>query len=104
VRAAKFILLGVFVFVSVRYVGVYHRATDFNRYVQDEVSLVRSIGPLKEALLLKAEKNKLPITDSDIKITTVGIGLEVSVDYQVPLDLILFQQQLTFHSAGNRSY
>jgi len=104
VKAVKLIFIGVSLFVAVRYLGVYHRATDFNSYVQEEISQISTKGRLKEVLLQKAEQNKLPITDRNIKITTMGVGLQVSVDYQVPLDLILFQQELTFHSAGARSY
>jgi hypothetical protein len=49
---------------------------------------------------VKAEQEKLSITDQNINITTNGPELRVSVEYQVPLDLILFQKLLTFHSTG----
>ena len=101
-QKAKFGLLILFLFVLVRYAGVYHRAMDFNHYVQEEVSLTNSKGSLKEILLLKAEQNQLPITDQNIDITTNGPELRVSIEYQVPLDLILFQKLLTFHSTGVR--
>jgi hypothetical protein len=103
VQAVKFIILGVLLFVLVRYLGVYRRTTEFNHYVEEEVSLVRAKGTLKEILLLKAAEKKLPITDENINITTTGALLRVSIEYQVPLDLILFQKELTFHSSGMRT-
>ena len=101
-KAVKIIFLAVLVFVAMRYIGIHQRTTEFNRYVQEEVSLVRSKRTLKEILLLKAEQNELPITDQDITISAQGSGLRVSVDYQVPLDLLLFQKSLTFHTSGER--
>jgi hypothetical protein len=102
VQKAKVGLLVLLLFVLVRYAGVYHRATEFNRYVQEQVSLIHSRGPLTEVLLQKAEQNQLPITDQNINFTSSGSELRVSVEYQVPLDLILFQKELTFHSTGIR--
>ena len=101
-QKAKFGLLILLLFVLVRYAGVYHRAMDFNHYVQEEVSLTNSKGSLREILLLKAEQSQLPITDQNIDITTNGPELRVSVEYQLPLDLIVFQKLLTFHSTGVR--
>lgn len=101
-QKAKVVLLVLLLFVLVRYAGVYHRAMEFNRYVQQQVSLIASKGSLKEVLLLKAEQDQLPITDQNINFTSNGSELRVSVEYQVPLDLILFQKALTFHSIGVR--
>lgn len=99
-QKAKVGLLALLLFVMVRYAGVYHRAMDFNHYVQEEVTLTNSERSLKEILLLKAEQDHLPITDQNIDITKNGPELRVSVEYQVPLDLILIQKLLTFHSTG----
>lgn len=101
-KALKVILLVVGIFVLTRYLGVYQRATAFNRYVQEESSLVRSKRSLQEILLLRAEQDKLPITDRNIQISSEGNVLRVSVEYQVPLDLIVFQKELTFHSSSTR--
>ena len=87
-------------FVLVRYAVVYHRATEFNHYLQEEVALVSSKVSLKKDILLKAEQNQLPISEENIDITTNGPELRVSIEYQMPLDLILFQKTLTFHSTG----
>ena len=101
-QKSKVGLLVLLFFALVRYADVYHRAADFNHYVQEEVSLMNSKRSLKELLLVKAEQEKLPITDQNINFTTNGPELRVSVEYQVPLDLILFQKLLTFHSTGVR--
>ena len=99
-QIAKGAVLFILLFVLVRFAGVYHRAMEFNHYVQEEVSLVTSTVSLKKDLLLKAEQNQLPISEENIDITTNGPELRVSIKYQLPLDLILFQKPLTFHSTG----
>ena len=102
-QKAKVGLLVLLMFVLVRYAGVYHRATEFNHYVQEQVSLIDSKNSLKEVLLLKAEENQIPITEQNINFTTTGSELRVSVEYHVPLNLLLFQKDLTFHSTGIHS-
>jgi hypothetical protein len=102
VQIAKLGLLALLLFVVVRYAGAYHRAMEFNHYVQEEVTLTNSDRSLKEILLIKAEQDHLPITGENIDITKNGPELRVSVEYQVPLDLILVQKPLTFHSTGVR--
>ena len=99
-QIAKGAVLFLLLFVLVRFAGVYHRAMEFNHFVQEEVSFVTSKGSLKKDLLLKAEQNQLPISEENIDITTNGPELRVSIEYQLPLDLILFQKPLTFHSTG----
>jgi len=102
VQKAKIGLLVLLLFVLVRNAGVYHRAIEFNHYVKDQVSVIGSQGSLKEVLLMKAEESRLPITEQNINISTIGSELRVSVEYQVPLDLFLFQKELTFHPTGIR--
>ena len=99
-QIAKAGLLFILLFVLVRFAGVYHRATEFNHYVQEEVSVVTSQASLKKDILFKAEQNQLPIRDENIDITKNGPELRVSIEYQIPLDLIVFQKTLTFHSTG----
>jgi len=103
VQKVKVGLLVLLLFVLVRNAGVYHRATEFNRYVQEQVSLMDSGKSLKEVLMLKAEQSELPITDHNINVTGTGSELRVSVEYQVPLDLILFHPELSFHPTGIRN-
>jgi hypothetical protein len=99
-QKAKIGLLVLLLFVLVRNAGVYHRAIQFNHYVQEQASIIGSHGSLKEILLLKAEQSQLPITGQDINISRNGPELRVSVEYRVPLDLLLFQKELTFHPSG----
>jgi hypothetical protein len=102
VQKVKVGLLVLLLFVLVKNAGAYHRATEFNRYVQEQVSMIDSSNTLKEVLMLKAEESELPITDQNISVTRTGTELRVSVEYQVPLDLILFHPELTFHPTGIR--
>jgi hypothetical protein len=100
VQKLKIGLLILLMFVLVRNAGAYHRAIEFNHYMQEQVSAIGSQSSLKEVLLLKAEQSRLPITEQDIRFSKVGPELRVSVEYQVPLDLLLFQKELTFHPTG----
>ena len=102
-QKAKVVLFAMLLFVLVRNAGAYHRATEFNRYLQEQVLLIGSKSSLKEILLMKAVENRLPITDQNINFTKTGAELRVSVDYQMPLDLILFQKELTFHPSAIRT-
>ena len=101
-QKAKVGILVLLLFVLVRNAGVYHRATEFNRYVQEQVSLIDSGNSLKDVLMMKAQQSELPITDQNIHVTKSGAELRVSVEYQVPLDLILFHPELTFNPTGIR--
>ncbi len=96
----KFALLGVLLFVAIRFAPVWYRTSQFNSYVQQQASGIHSRGALKQVILEKAEKNKLPVTARDINFTTNDSVLQVNVEYQVPLDLYFYQKDLSFHASG----
>ena len=56
----KFALLGVLLFVAIRFAPVWYRTSQFNSYVQQQASGIHSRGALKQVILQKAEKNKFP--------------------------------------------
>ena len=99
-QALKLFFVGVLAFVVIRSAPVFYHSSEFNSYVQQQASSIRSRGVLKEVILLKAEKNRIPMTAQNINFTTSDSGLQVSVEYQIPLDLFLYRKELSFRAAG----
>lgn len=100
-RALKLIFCAAFVMVTVRYVPVYYHTMEFNRYVQEQVPRIRMQAPIKEAILIAAERHNLPITEEDIAMTTSDSVLRVSVDYKVPVNFYVFQRDFSFNAMGS---
>lgn len=96
----KLAALGLLAFVLIRFVPLWYRTSNFNTYVQQQTSGIHSKGVLKQAILQKAEKNRIPVTERDISFTTNDSVLQVNVEYKVPLDLYFYQEHLSFHASG----
>jgi hypothetical protein len=99
-QVLKMAILGVLVFVLVRFAPLWYRTSDFNSYVQQQATGIHSVGALKQVILQKAEKNKIPVTARDINFTKNDSVLKVNVEYQLPLDLYFYRQELSFHASG----
>jgi hypothetical protein len=99
--AVKLIVLGGISLMLVQYVPVYYHTMEFNRYVEEQVSRIRSTRPLQEAILSKAEEHRLPVTAENISMSTLDSVLRVSVDYQVPVNFYVFHQDLKFQAKGS---
>lgn len=99
--AIKFAVLGCISLVLVQYVPVYYHTMEFNRYVQQQVSKIRSARPLQEAILIKAEEHKLPVTAENITMSLSDSVLRVNVDYEVPLNFYVFTKDLKFNARGS---
>ena len=84
-----------------RYVPVYYHTIQFNQYVRDQVPRIRMQGPLKEAILSKAEEHNLNVTAEDIMMTTTNSVLSVAVEYHVPVNFYVFRQDLKFRAGGS---
>ena len=100
-QALKLFLLGVLAFVVIRSAPVFYHSSEFNSYVQQQASSIHSRGALKEVILRNAEKNRIPVTAQNINFTTSDSGLQVSVEYQIPLDLFVYRKQISFRAAGS---
>ena len=83
-----------------RYPLVYYHSLEFNDFVIQESQRTRMKSPLKGALLNKAEAYNLPVKEDDIHITTSGAVFRVAVDYRVPINLLVFSHELTFHTVA----
>src|SRR5262245_26740227 len=95
-RTVKFAICFVALVALTRYLPVYYRSREFNNYVQEETQRSRFKDQLKDSLLSKAKIYSLPITESDIKITSMGAVYRVSVNYSVPVDLFVYSPELKF--------
>jgi len=100
-RAIKIMVLGGIALMIATYVPVYYHTMEFNRYVQQEASRIRSLTPLQEAILSKAEEHKLPITAENISMSTDDSVLRVNVEYEVPVSFLVFHQDLKFQAKGS---
>ena len=99
--AIKLIVLGCISLVLIQVVPVYYHTMEFNRYVQQQVSRIRSTGPIQEAILSKAEEHNLPVTAQNISMSLSDSVLRVDVVYKVPVNFYVFHQDLKFSARGS---
>jgi len=101
-RALKVLVVLVKLVTLFQFANIYYGSWQFNSFVQEQTKRIYSSEQLKQALLNEAKFYSLPITDSDINFNTSSSVLRVSVDYRVPVNLIVYQPKLQFHvlSAG----
>ena len=99
--AIKLIVLGCISMVLIQIVPVYYHTMEFNRYVQQEVPKIRSSRPIQEAILSKAEEQRLPVTAQNIGMSLSDSVLRVNVEYEVPVNFYVFHQELKFSARGS---
>ena len=99
-RALKLTFVVAGLLFLTRYVPVYYCTSEFNEFVKQEVQRTGQQGQLKLALLKKARDYSLPVTETDINITTTDGIFRVAVDYRTPLDFVLYRPELKFHASG----
>ena len=83
-----------------RYIPVYYSSSEFNYFVRHEAARSRSDGQLKQAVLEQARAYALPVKESDINVDRTGAVLRVTVDYAVPVNLLVYNPELKFHVTG----
>jgi hypothetical protein len=83
-----------------QYAAVYYSSVQFKEFVQRQARQAPAKNQLKWALVNKAKEYSLPVTESDINITTAGSVMRVDVDYQVPLNLLVYGTELNFRAIG----
>ena len=61
-------------------------------------------GKVRDAVLKEADKDDVPIAAEDLKIVGTGGNYQISADYSVIVDLIVYKWTLNFHpSASNKA-
>ncbi len=102
VRRVYKILLGLTVMLAVgRYAPIYYNSWQFQDFVREQTQRIQSKRSFKQNLVNQAKAYSLPISESDIDIRMTGSVMRVSVDYQVPLNLLVYQPKLQFHVIGS---
>jgi hypothetical protein len=91
--------LGVLLVVA-QYLFIYYNSSEFDYFVRHEAARTRSESQLKQSLLDQAREYSLPVKPSDISIDRTDAVVRVTVDYRVPLNLLVYSPELTFHVIG----
>jgi hypothetical protein len=100
-RVLKWMLIVASVLVTARYSSIYYQASEFNHFVQQEAQRTRFKQELQQEILYKAKVYALPVSEDNITITTAGAVISVAVNYQVPLNLLIFRHELKFRTTGS---
>jgi hypothetical protein len=85
-------------FGLIRYIPVYYCSSEFDEAVKHATARARSETQLKVTLLNEAKEYSLPVKESDISINKKDNVLRVTVDYAVPMNMIIFNHELKFHA------
>ena len=96
-RVVKPVILLVTLLSMVRFLPAYYSSWQFKDFVRDQTRQVKSKTALKNALLDRAKFYSLPVEASDIDISMIGAVLRVSVDYKVPVNLVVYRPEVQFH-------
>ena len=99
-RGFKVIAVLVGLMALLRLAPIYYGSWQFGDFVQQHTKRIHSKEEFKQALLDQARIYSLPIEESDIVLSTKSSVLRVTVDYKVPVNLIVYQPQLKFHVIG----
>jgi hypothetical protein len=100
-RALKATFLMAGLMALTQYLPVYYNSSEFGEFVRREAGHTQSESQLKQSLLERARVYSLPVKASDISISRANAVLRVSVDYRVPVNLIVYNPELTFHVKGS---
>ena len=94
------LVLAAIVYAGIQYVPVYFNAWQFYDAVRQEVRFAgtsrRSIDSVQEAIVLEADRLSIPIDDDGIQITPEGPFFVVEIRYDVPVDLRVYQDEVSF--------
>lgn len=98
------LILAAGVFVAIRAVPIYvaeyqlkdkmseqARFAVVNRYSEDQI---------KDIIFKVVQDLNIPAKREDIKVANTGRGLEISVQYTVPLDLMVYKTDITFQPSS----
>ena len=98
------LILAAGVFIAIRAVPIYvaeyqlkdkmneqARFAIINRYSEDQI---------KDIIFKVVQDLDIPAKRDDIKVANTGRGLEISVQYTVPLDLMVYKTDLTFQPSS----
>ena len=100
-RLCKILFVLVGLLAVGRYVPIYYNSYQFQDFVREQAQKIQSKRNFKQTLVNQAKAYSLPVNESDIDIRMIGAVMRVSVDYKVPLNLLVYQPNLQFHVIGS---
>ncbi len=100
-RVCKILFVLVITLAGIRYIPIYYSSWQFQDFVREQAQNVQSRRTFKQTLVKQAKVYSLPVNESDIDIRMTGAVMRVSVDYKVPLNLLVYQPKLQFHVIGS---
>lgn len=99
-KASKTGLILAGLLTTTQFLPIYYNSAEFSYFVQREAARTRSESDLKQSLLKEAKAYSLPVKESDISIERTDGVLRVTVDYKVPVHLLVFNPELKFRAIG----
>lgn len=96
-------IMGSMVFGAWKMIPPYFANYQFQDAIQTEARFALAAYPrksdddIREAVWTKAQDLGIPTKREDIKINIVNGAIEISDDYAVPIDLVVYQLSLSFH-------
>ena len=90
----------------VRIVPVYVRDFEFKDAIREEAKMarIRRDEPpmaIRRRLFEKAQEVGLPVQPEQIQITPAGEGVRISVNYRVPVSLLVYTLNLNFDASAD---
>jgi hypothetical protein len=100
-RIVSTILIIVFIgLAAAQYVPAYVTAVQFKDFVTEEVkfaaSTQRTPDDLRQNIAAYASELGIALDARDIRIKRSGVNFTLELDYQIPIDLRLYQHSLNF--------
>ncbi|HEY6136707.1 MAG TPA: hypothetical protein VI670_02985 [Thermoanaerobaculia bacterium] len=82
------ILLAIAIFIAYKMIPVKVKAADLKQTITDEAKMAgtHSNELIMKSILAKAQENKLPVTEDNVKINRTGGEITVDVEYDVPIN------------------
>lgn len=99
-RALKLALMLAGLLAIIQYIPAYYYASEFDSFVHNEVMRTRVRNQLKRDIMDRARFYSLRVRENDINITTSGAVFRVAIDYEVPVNLLVYNHELRFHTIG----
>jgi hypothetical protein len=88
-------------YTGIQYVPPYFAAFQLNDYIRQEVKFAfssrKTLESLRTDVLRKAQELEIPIMPGDVRIMRHGPTFRLELDYRLPVDMRIYQQELTFH-------
>ena len=100
-RVTLIVLIAAVIFVGAQYLPPSFSALQFNDFIRQQVKFAGSSRKTTEDVIQdvmsKAKELRIPIQEKDIRITKRGPSFTLDLDYRFPIDLRVYQHDLTFH-------